>query len=75
MFATAYEFDHLAPRFADCFRVLGLTRRGAGESDKPESGYDTGTLSCKPPAYSRGVNSSLEFMTLKASRTKPKCML
>jgi len=43
-FGTAHDFDNLAPRFADCFRVLGLTRRGAGESDKPESGYDTGTL-------------------------------
>jgi pimeloyl-ACP methyl ester carboxylesterase len=43
-FGTAHDFDHLAPKFTDCFRVLGLTRRGAGASDKPESGYDTDTL-------------------------------
>jgi pimeloyl-ACP methyl ester carboxylesterase len=43
-FGTAHDFDNLAPKFTDCFRVLGLTRRGAGESGKPESGYDTGTL-------------------------------
>jgi pimeloyl-ACP methyl ester carboxylesterase len=41
---TAHTFDTLAPKFTDRFHVLGLTRRGHGESDKPESGYDTGTL-------------------------------
>ena len=42
--ATAHEFDDLAPKFADRFHVLGLTRRGQGQSDKPPSGYDTRTL-------------------------------
>src|SRR5216684_317300 len=37
---TAHFFDFLAPRFTDQFRVLGLTRRGAGKSAKPKSGYD-----------------------------------
>jgi non-heme chloroperoxidase len=41
---SAHIFDDLAPKFTDSFRVLGLTRRGQGKSDKPESGYDTGTL-------------------------------
>lgn len=44
MGATAHIFDNLAPRFTDRFRVLGLTRRGLGKSDKPEAGYDTATL-------------------------------
>jgi pimeloyl-ACP methyl ester carboxylesterase len=35
------QFDALAPHFVDRFRVLGLTRRGQGESEKPTSGYDT----------------------------------
>lgn len=41
---TAHAFDQLAPRLTDRFRVLGLTRRGYGESEKPEKGYDVPTL-------------------------------
>lgn len=41
---TAHIFDQMAPEFTDDFRVLGLTRRGFGESDKPEKGYDVDTL-------------------------------
>jgi pimeloyl-ACP methyl ester carboxylesterase len=38
---TAHVYDHFAPRFTDHFHVIGLTRRGVGESDKPKDGYDT----------------------------------
>jgi pimeloyl-ACP methyl ester carboxylesterase len=41
---TAHIFDDLAPKFAKQFHVLGLTRRGHGQSEKPEAGYDTATL-------------------------------
>jgi pimeloyl-ACP methyl ester carboxylesterase len=41
---SAHTFDSFAPRFTDRFRVLGLTRRGQGPSDKPVDGYDTDTL-------------------------------
>jgi non-heme chloroperoxidase len=41
---TAHIFDDLAPRFTNQFHVLGLTRRGHGQSEKPETGYDTATL-------------------------------
>ena len=41
---TAHIFDDLAPKFTNQFRVLGLTRRGHGQSEKPETGYDTATL-------------------------------
>ena len=41
---NAHTFDGLAPEFTDHFRVLALTRRGFGESDKPEMGYDIPTL-------------------------------
>jgi non-heme chloroperoxidase len=41
---TAHIFDDLAPRFTNQFRVLGLTRRGHGQSEKPDVGYDTATL-------------------------------
>ena len=40
---TAHVYDHFAPRFTDQFHVIGLTRRGVGESDKPADGYDTAT--------------------------------
>jgi pimeloyl-ACP methyl ester carboxylesterase len=41
---TAHIFDDLAPKFTNQFRVLGLTRRGHGQSEKPDAGYDTATL-------------------------------
>jgi len=34
----------MAPKFTDRFHVLALTRRGFGESDKPETGYDIATF-------------------------------
>ena len=44
MGSSAYIFDKFAPRFTDKFRVLALTRRGQGDSDYPETGYDADTL-------------------------------
>ncbi len=44
MGCNAHTFDHLAPRFADKFHVMALTRRGHGESDHPDTGYDVDTL-------------------------------
>ena len=41
---NAYIFDQFAPRFTDKFHVLGLTRRGHGDLDYPETGYDIDTL-------------------------------
>lgn len=41
---TAHIFDDIAPKFTDRFRVLGLTRRGHGQSDAPADGYDIPTL-------------------------------
>ena len=41
---NAHIFDDFAPRFTGQFRVLALTRRGHGESDYPETGYDIDTL-------------------------------
>lgn len=44
MGCSAYIFSRLAPRFTDKFRVLAFDRRGHGDSDYPESGYDPDTL-------------------------------
>ena len=44
MGCNAHIFDDLAPRFTDKFHVMALTRRGHGESDHPETGYDVATL-------------------------------
>lgn len=40
---TAQVFDDFAKKFTDSFHVLGLTRRGFGESEKPKDGYDVPT--------------------------------
>lgn len=44
MGCNAHIFDDFAPRFIDQFHVMALTRRGHGESDHPEKGYDVDTL-------------------------------
>jgi non-heme chloroperoxidase len=44
MGCNAHVFDEFAPRFTDRFHVLALTRRGHGESDHPDNGYDIETL-------------------------------
>ena len=41
---TAHSFDDFAPLLTDKFHVVALTRRGFGESDHPDSGYDTRRL-------------------------------
>ncbi len=41
---TAGDFQPLAVALIDHFHVLGLTRRGQGFSEKPETGYDTAAL-------------------------------
>ena len=44
MGCSAHIFDGFAPRFVDKFHVLALDRRGHGDSDYPETGYDPDTL-------------------------------
>jgi non-heme chloroperoxidase len=41
---SAYIYGQFAPRFTPHFHVYGLTRRGHGDSDYPETGYDPDTL-------------------------------
>jgi pimeloyl-ACP methyl ester carboxylesterase len=41
---TAHTFDGIAPAFTDRYRVMGLTRRGHGSSEKPDSIRDMATL-------------------------------
>ena len=36
-----YVFDEIAPQFTDRYHVIGLTRRGFGETERPAAGYDT----------------------------------
>jgi len=44
MGSSAYIYSQFAPRFVDKFHVIGLTRRGHGDSDYPIRGYDVETL-------------------------------
>jgi pimeloyl-ACP methyl ester carboxylesterase len=37
----AHIFDEIAPRFTDKFHMIGLTRRGFGETERPAAGYET----------------------------------
>ena len=40
---NAHVWDDFAYQFTDFFRVIGITRRGFGASDKPDGGYDVRT--------------------------------
>ncbi len=44
MGCNAYIFARLAPRFSDRFHAIAMTRRGHGDSEHPESGYDIDSL-------------------------------
>lgn len=55
---TAHVFDWMAPKFTDKYRVMALTRRGFGDSDKPETGYDIKTLT-------EDVRAFLDLMKIK----------
>jgi pimeloyl-ACP methyl ester carboxylesterase len=39
-----YYWRHVMPALARHFQVIAVDQRGTGLSDKPEGGYDTGTL-------------------------------
>jgi len=41
---TAHVFDDFAPKLTDKYHVIGITRRGFGESSQPDDGYDMATL-------------------------------
>ncbi len=41
---TAHSFDALAPRLAEHYGVVAMTRRGIGASSKPGHGYDIARL-------------------------------
>jgi pimeloyl-ACP methyl ester carboxylesterase len=41
---TAHAFDDFAPALTGRFHVVAITRRGFGESDHPQGGYDTRRL-------------------------------
>ncbi len=41
---TAHIYRSLAPRLTPRFRVVALTRRGHGRSERPETGYELDTL-------------------------------
>jgi pimeloyl-ACP methyl ester carboxylesterase len=56
MGCSAYIFNKFAPRFTDKFRVLALTRRGQGDSDTPETGYDADTLTEDIRQFMDGLN-------------------
>ncbi len=44
MGCNAHIFGQFAPRFTDKFHAMALTRRGHGDSDHPDTGYDIDTL-------------------------------
>jgi pimeloyl-ACP methyl ester carboxylesterase len=43
--ATAHSYDDIAPKLAEKYNVVGMTRRGIGDSSKPDHGYDIERLS------------------------------
>lgn len=79
----ARYFDEMARQFTDKYRVLALTRRGYGKSDKPETGYDVPTLTedvrqfldvmkidkVNLVGHSAGGNEMIEFASKYPKRT------
>jgi pimeloyl-ACP methyl ester carboxylesterase len=53
---TVDSFSSFAPRFADQFRVMGFTRRGQGDLDKPATVYDSKTLASNIIAFMDAMN-------------------
>lgn len=43
--ATVHSYDVIAAKLAEKYNVVGMTRRGVGESSKPDHGYDVARLS------------------------------
>lgn len=39
-YLSGHVYDDVAPKLTDAFRVLAVTRRGVGASDRPPTGYD-----------------------------------
>ena len=59
-YMTAHMYDEFAPKLANQFHVIGITRRGIGASDKPTIGY----------TVQRSVNDVLEVLnSLKLQRS------
>ena len=42
--STAHVFDSFGPKLAAHYHVIGITRRGAGQSSAPQTGYDARRL-------------------------------
>ena len=64
MGSSAYIFNKFAPLFTNKFRVMALTRRGQGDSDKPETGYDADTLT-------EDIRQFLDHLRVETPRPKP----
>lgn len=45
------SFDLLRPHLPESWRVIALTQRGHGRTDKPEAGYDIATMAADVPAF------------------------
>lgn len=43
--ATVHSYDDIAPKLAEKYNVVGMTRRGTGDSSKPDQGYTIERLS------------------------------
>ena len=58
---TAYAFSDIAPKLTTTNRVFAVTRRGVGDSDRPDTGYDLDTLTedLKALLDSLGIQSAI----------------
>jgi len=45
------SFDLIRPHFPESWRVISLTQRGHGKSDKPQAGYSTGDMAADVDAF------------------------
>ena len=59
---NAHAFDVLAPRFTNTFHCIAFTRRGSGQSDKPQTGYDPATCTEEVRGFMDGLGITRAFL-------------
>ena len=70
--STAHVFDSLGPKLAAHYHVIGITRRGFGQSSAPQTGYEPRRLG--DDVVARDLVRSAPRHTCQTSPPLPECI-